>query len=137
MSYDIELVDQITGKTLDLDAPHHMRGGTYAVGGTTQAHLNITYNYYRHFRRVFDDLSRPRDKAPQYMIDEGVPAVGIRTIYGLTGAESLPILDRAISMLGDDVDEDYWKPTEGNAKRVLIQLRTLAAMRPDGLWHGD
>ena len=137
MSYDIELVDPITGETLDLDAPHHMRGGTYAVGGTTKAHLNITYNYYPHFRRVFDDLPQPRDKSPQYMIDAGGPVVGVRTIYGLTGGESLPILDRAISMLGDDVDEDYWEPTEGNVKRALIQLRTLAAMRPDGLWHGD
>ena len=137
MSYDIELVDQVTGEPLEFDAPHHMRGGTYSVGGTTRAHLNITYNYYRHFRSVFVDLPQPRDKSPQYMIDEGGPVVGIRTIYGLSGAESLPVLARAISMLGDDVDEDYWKPTEGNVKRALIQLRTLAAMRPDGLWHGD
>lgn len=30
MSYDISLTDPVTGETLELDAPHHMRGGTYA-----------------------------------------------------------------------------------------------------------
>ena len=31
----------------------------------------------------------------------------------------------------------YWKATEGNAKRPLIQLRAMAQMRPDGVWYGD
>ena len=35
------------------------------------------------------------------------------------------------------VDDDYWKSTEGNAKRSLIQLLTLAKLRPDGIWDGD
>ena len=118
MSYDISLVDPVTRKTLELDAPHQMKGGTYALGGTTEAHLNVTWNYGVHFRR--------------HMGEEG-----IRTIYGLTGAESLPVLDAAIAALGDNVDPDYWKATEGNAKRALLQLRALATMRPDGLWSGD
>lgn len=137
MSYDIDLIDPVTGETLELAAPHHMRGGTYAVGGTTQAHLNVTYNYYPQFSRVFDELAEPRQKAPKWMQTAGKPVRGVRTIYGLTGAESLPVLDKAIAALGDDVDPDYWKPTDGNAKRALVQLRALAAMRPDGLWSGD
>ena len=28
MSYDIDLVHPITKKTLELDSPHHMKGGT-------------------------------------------------------------------------------------------------------------
>lgn len=32
MSYDLYLVDPISRKTLELDAPHQMRGGTYAMG---------------------------------------------------------------------------------------------------------
>ena len=40
-------------------------------------------------------------------------------------------------MLGDDVDDDYWKPTEGNAKRALYGLLAMAQMRPDGVWGGD
>ena len=137
MSYDIELVDPVTEETLELDAPHHMRGGAYAVGGTTRSRLNVTYNYYPQFIRVFDALTEPRPKAPAWMREDEAPVKGVRTIYGLTGAESLPVLDKAISMLADDVDPDYWKSTDGNAKLALLQLRALAAMRPDGLWSGD
>lgn len=117
MSYDIELLDPITKETLQLDNPHHMRGGTYAIGGTTYMQLNVTYNYSKHFVLIGEE--------------------GIRSIYGKTGAESIPVLQRCIDALGDDIDEDYWEPTEGNAKRALLQLLSLAKMRPDGVWSGD
>jgi hypothetical protein len=118
MSYDIYLNDPVTRTHLNLDEPHHMRGGTYQLGGTTECHLTITYNYSPHFYRIFGDK-------------------GIRTLYGLTGAESLPILQESIKQLGNDVSEDYWEPTEGNAKAALYQLAALAMMRPDGIWDGD
>lgn len=118
MSYDIELRCPVTGETLEADSPHHLRGGTYAVGGTMELALNVTYNYANIFRRVLGDN-------------------GIRTIYGMTGAASLPLLRAAADQLGDDVDDDYWKPTEGNAKRALLGLAALAEMRPDGIWDGD
>lgn len=119
MSYDIDLSDPVTGYVLHLDSPHHMRGGTYAIGGTTECSLNVTYNYAKHFWRVFG-----REQ-------------GVRVLYGMTGAESIPMLQAAIARLGDEVDEDYWKPTEGNAKRALCQLLALAQLRPDGTWRGD
>jgi hypothetical protein len=118
MSYDIYLNDPVTGCTIELDAPHQMRGGTYAVGGTTDAWLNVTYNYAKHYRRVIGEK-------------------GIRTIYGMTGAESIPVLKAAIDKLGDDVNTDYWEPTEGNAKSALCSLLAMAQMRPDGVWDGD
>lgn len=118
MSYDIELQDPITKETLQLDDPHHMRGGTYCIGGTTDAHLNVTYNYGQHFYNTMGEK-------------------GIRTIYGMTGADSIPVLESAIAKLADDVVDNYWEPTEGNAKRALMQLLALAKMRPDGVWDGD
>ena len=46
--------------------------------------------------------------------------------------------DGAIELrLADDVSEDYWEATEGNAKRAILQLVALAKMRPDGVWDGD
>lgn len=123
MSYDIYLADPITGDTLELDAPHSMRGGTYQAGGSKHAWLNITYNYAQHFSRVFE----PRGTAPG----------GIRSIYGMTGADSIPILEAAAAKLGNNVSEDYWEATEGNARRALLQLAALAKMRPDGVWQGD
>lgn len=118
MSYDIDLEDPITRSPIKLDAPHQMKGGTYAIGGTTDASLNITYNYATHYYKIFGEK-------------------GIRTIYEMTGAESIPVLTKAINLLGNDVSDDYWEATEGNAKMALIQLRALAQMRPDGIWNGD
>ncbi len=118
MSYDIELQDPVTKETLQLESPHQMRGGTYCVGGTTDAHLNVTYNYATHYYKTMGEK-------------------GIRTIYGMAGADSIEVLENAISKLGDDIDPNYWIPTEGNAKRSLIQLVALAKMRPDGIWDGD
>jgi hypothetical protein len=117
VSYSIELVDPLTSKVLELDAPHQMKGGTYQVGGTNQCYLNVTYNYSPHYKHF----------GPK----------GIRTLYDMTGAESIPVIKQVMEKLGDDVDFDYWKPTEGNAKRALTHLLALAQLRPDGVWTGD
>lgn len=118
MSYDIYLKDPVTKETLQLMEKHQMRGGTYEMGGTTEMRLNVTYNYSVHYYKTIGEQ-------------------GIRTIYGKTGAESIPILKNAATQLGNDIDDDYWNPTEGNAKRSLLQLVALAEMRPDGVWDGD
>ena len=119
MSYDLYLNDPVSGEVLEVDVPHHMRGGTYRVGGDTELHLNITYNYGEIYRKVIDEED------------------GIRFLYGKSGAASIPILDKAINRLKNDVSKNYWDATEGNAKRALIQLKAMAEMRPDGVWDGD
>ena len=117
MSYDIELVDHVTKDVIALDAPHGMKGGTYAVGGEPMARFNITYNYAPIIGRVIDG--------------------GLRGLYGKSGGEAIPLLESAIGKLKDDVDGDYWKPTEGNVKRALCAVLALSRMRPDGIWNGD
>jgi len=119
MSYDIRLKDLKTGKTLHANSKHNFRGGTYALGGNTELWLNVTYNYAKHYYKVIDEEK------------------GIRFLYGKSGKESIPILEKAIAQLGDDVDKDYWKDTEGNAKVALEQLLAMAKMRPKGIWDGD
>ncbi|QHS09126.1 hypothetical protein [Sinimarinibacterium sp. NLF-5-8] len=118
MGYDISLNDPVTGEVLELDVPHHMRGSTYQVGGTTRAWLSVTYNYASHFYAVLGED-------------------GIRTLYGKSGAQSIPLLRSAADKLKDDVSSNYWDSTEGNAKAALMQLLALAQMRPDGVWDGD
>ena len=80
MSYDINLTDPVTHEVIELSEPHFMRGGTYAVGGTTDMWLNVTYNYAKFYYR-----------------DDVLGEDGIRTIYGMTGAESIPVLEKAIA----------------------------------------
>jgi hypothetical protein len=140
MSYDINLSDPVTGETLRTDAPHQIRGGTYALGGTREMWVNITYNYsgWYYQKGVFPD--------------GGEDHSGIRSIYGLTGAESIPVLQNAIAAL-TALDEDlsdeerqdyelhgatgYWLPTRENAIKPLYSLLAFAKMRPDGVWEGD
>ena len=118
MSYDISLNDPVTNEPIEFDERHDIKGGTYCIGGTHQASLNITYNYSRHYYKTIGDK-------------------GIRTIYGISGAESIPILKKAIKQLTNDVSDDYWTPTEGNAKKALYGLLAFAQLRPDGIWDGD
>lgn len=119
MSYDIQLLDPDTGKVIALDPPHQMKGGTYQVGGETTASLNITYNYAKHFYKHIDTEE------------------GIRSLYGLTGAVALSILTKVIDKLQDDDSDDYWAPTEGNAKKALCNLKALCQMHPEGILQGD
>lgn len=114
MSYDLYLCNRDTGNVLHTSTPH--QGGTHAVGGTTEMWLNITWNYGKHFVRVLGNG-------------------GIRQIEGLTGKESIPRLTSAIESLSEDEDPDYWKPTEGNARRALVQLKMMAEQFPDGVWE--
>ena len=126
MSWDAELTDPVTGDVLRVP-PHLMRGGTYAaeIGPdgvwrqlpSDEAALNVTYNYGRHYRRP-DVLGGP-----------------LTVLDGMTGAGSLPLLERAAAALGDDATGRYWDATEGNAKRALLQLAALARLRPDGVWR--
>ena len=119
MSHDLRLVYPGTDDVVILDEPHQFRGGTYAMGGSPEAEFNITYNYAKHLWRVLGDG-------------------GIKAIYGKTAAESIPILSEAAGKLGDDVDPDYWKPTEGNAKRALQACLEIARRAPpDSVWTGD
>lgn len=118
MSYDIRLRDPVSKETIKIADHHFMRGGTYAMGGCNELWLNITYNYGKYY---YDTMGKK----------------GVRAIYGKTGHESIPILEEAIAQLGDDISDDYWEATEGNAKRPLVQLLTMAKMRPDGIWDGD
>lgn len=115
MSYYLYLFHPVTGEVLHLDSPHQMKGGTYAVGGTTELSMNVTYNYGIHY--------------------DGIGENGLNSIDGLTGAQSLPMLLECASGLGSDTSDDYWKATEGNAKLALLQLAAMAQLRPDGVWR--
>ena len=118
MSYDISLCDPETGRTAIVPDGHDLRGGTYAEGGTGEAWLNVTYNYSPHFYRTMGDK-------------------GIRTIYGMTGRDSVPVLTAAIDQLAASHSADYWAGTEGNARKALENLRLLARACPDAVWQGD
>ena len=54
MSWDVSLTDPVSRKTIELDTPHFIRGGTYCINGTPELSLNITYNYGKIYREFID-----------------------------------------------------------------------------------
>ena len=83
-------------------------GGTQALGGSTDADLNVTYNYGKHFR--FPNLA------------------------GMTGEQSIPLLSDAVERLGVERDADYWAPTEGNVGYACAILLSWARQYPAATW---
>lgn len=117
MSYDIRIIHN--GAICEVDEKHHISGGTYVFGGTDLLELNITYNYSPFFCATLGED-------------------GIRSIYGKSIADTLPILERAAAQLIGDPDRDYWAATEGNARKALLDLIALAKMAPpEAVWEGD
>ena len=109
MSWDIDIIDHETGRPRTLDAVHHFTGGTYAIGGTNQARLNVTYNYSPLYAEVWEG----RD---------------IQKLDGKTVGQAKPLLEAAVRHLGIDADDNYWEPTPGNAgaaARDLLELCNL------------
>jgi len=99
MSYDISLVDKDTKETLYLDEPHGIKGGTYALGGTRECWLNITYNYSGYFSEAADGDERFREPNRVYHyadergdVEDPTPIYGIRGLYGKTARDSLLML---------------------------------------------
>ncbi len=114
MSYDIYL-NEPDGGVIQFDDDAEI----VLIGAGRKAWVNITYNYAPIFRRTISKKD------------------GIRYLYGKTGGDSIAVLEWAIAQLGDNVDQNYWAATEGNAKRALYDLLFLAKLRPDGVWSGD
>lgn len=118
MSYDISIVDQ-TGNVCKSKIKHDVRGGTYAVEGTTELWLSVTFNYATIFNELFGDG-------------------GIKNFNGVSIKDSIPkLLEAAGKLESDDpIVNDYWKPTSGNVKKTLLCMVQLTTYAPeDALWE--
>ncbi len=117
MSWWVKLVSEKDNRPVSV--PRFEDGGTYPLGGTTDADLNITYNYSPLYHTFLDKEE------------------GLRWLHGKSGKDGAPRLEAAVRELGIDGDEDYWKPTRGNAGRALIQLLLWAEKHPDAIFRVD
>ncbi len=107
MGYSIR-IKRADGGDAVLPEKHDIAGGTYTVGGTRDAWLYVTYNYAGIFARVMGDG-------------------GVNQLDGGCVKDSVPVLEKAIAALGEaQPDADYWKATDGNAKKALVGLKAIA-----------
>ena len=151
MSYDIHLTDPVSGEVLHLPFSHTMHGGTYAAEydpvsnkyhpmPIQDAWLNITYNYSKFYYEATDG---DKDFYGKSFVEPGLQEnLGIRGIYGKTGGDSIPMLERMIDRIkakypNPIYSDNYWDATSSNALKPLYQLLEMAKLRPDGVWGGD
>lgn len=125
MSYDIYLKDRITGETLLTDNNHFMTGGNYAIGGTREMWLNITYNYgYYYYDATDGDPRFAHDEISAYYADGTTGPIqteyGIRGIYGKSGAESILMLKDMIQRIEEKYKKNgEWISTIRKKRRML------------------
>jgi len=113
MSWNVYLV----GDEGVVEVENFTDGGTYAIGGTDRAELNITYNYGVRFREAWD-------------------GVGLKEALNDRRAGDVVVaLDLAVAHLGIEPDDDYWEPTAGNAGRALARLSEWAHQHPDAVFE--
>lgn len=115
MSYDVSL--ERDGRPVEVQ--QHSEGGTYVIGGTNSAELNITYNYSPYFYEHLD-----KDK-------------GLRWLYGRKAKDCITRLEQAVKALGTKQSHDYWEKTAGNAGYALNILLGWAKQHPDAMFDGD
>lgn len=109
MSFDVGLLDD---EGYLVPVPHFEgEGGTFTIGGSEYAELNVTYNY-----------------SEIWSVEE---------IDGLSGAESEPILAEQVERFGVERDANYWIPTEGNVGYMANILLGWARLHPNAKWEVD
>src|SRR3990167_8652228 len=114
MSYDITL--KYGRKLAKVDK--FEEGGTYVLGGTDEATLNITYNYSLFYYSFLDKK------------------MGLRWLYKKKAKNTIIRLKKAIKKLGICQYKDYWADTPGNAGYALSILLEWAKQHPKAVWGG-
>ena len=109
MSWDIEICKN--GVPIEFPNTVNISGGTYALGGTSVARLNVTYNYSCFFRAHLHPDS-------------------LKALDGMTVETAMEHVDCALVRMTGEPDDNYWKTTEGNAKKALIDLKMLMQLCP-------
>lgn len=126
MSYDIDLVSKKTGKTVMLKNPLYVRGGTVKAELTkdgrlvqaieTEASINITYNYSQYYYDATEGDSRFQKKD-----EDGKIITGIRGLYGMTPAESIPVITDMVMRIQQKYKDENgkWIHTERTRKHYF------------------
>ena len=105
MSYDLRIHEE-KYPNLMAKVENHEEGGTFALGGTTDAELNITYNYSKIFN--------------------------FRGLNGKSCKECIEWLEPIVKILGTDRSEDYWESTNGNVGYCLSVILSWCKQHPTG-----
>ena len=120
MSWDISIVNE-NNEIMECDASHLLRGGTVRANSDleqisiTEAELNITYNYSNHYATVWEDYE------------------GLYEMFNdKKASDCIEDLEKAVSMLGIETDDNYWSSTRGNAGKAISDFLWLCKQCSEG-----
>ena len=115
MGWDVYLKNAKTKETVKV--PLHQEGSTFAVNGSEEAKVAMTFTYSAFFYEHIDKDT------------------GLEWLNGKTGLEVAPKLATAICKLGQTADANYWKSTPGNAGKALNVLLKWACLHPKAIFE--
>ncbi|MBQ6480922.1 MAG: hypothetical protein IJI45_07390 [Anaerolineaceae bacterium] len=149
MSYDLYLRDPVTQERLEVPG-HMMYGGNikceyldmdgnYIPAVTTDAYLNITYNYSHYYYEAFPGAdSKKEEDRVRYEKDKEKYGIvsnegGIYSIDGVSGVVAVPILEEMIRRIETRYKDDsvwitskrekkYYRDRETGEEKVGIKL---------------
>lgn len=125
MSYEIRVLYKKNKEPVVLSDPYVLKFNDLRLL-VSEATINITYNYAKWFQKLWPaPEGSKKDDATAFGQMFGQSNQGIRSLYGRDMNEIVSELDRAINTLRGRKDGDYWKPTQGNAKEALKDLRGI------------
>ncbi len=108
MSYWISLNNPRTDEPAEVES--FESGGTYTIGGSTEADLNVTYNYAKHFNFR-------------------------KNLHGKKARKTVKMMQDAVDKLSTERSSDYWEPSEGNAGYAISILLEWAKQFPKFVWR--
>lgn len=126
MSYDFYLNDPVTHARIQVPG-HMMHGGIMPcehINGqlvpttTTEAHINMTYNYSRYYYEALPSMNEDEGDRDQYDRDAETYGIiseyrGVRSICDMSGAQAVPLLEEMIRRIEDRYKgPDGWIATE-------------------------
>jgi len=111
MSYWVSLVNK---EEEIVEVESFEEGGTYCLGGSTGADLNITYNYSKQYARF---------------------GFSLWDLEGKRAKHTVATLEKLVASLGIEKSRDYWEATPGNAGYALSILLRWAQQHPRTKWR--
>ena len=114
MGWDIRL-ENPDGTRPQVD--RHQAGSTIMIGGSTEAWMNLTYNYSPYYYTYF-----PEDKGLKWLNDKPAGA-------------TIEMMQTVLDKLGDAPSDNYWESSAGNAGHALGILISWARQHPTAVWR--
>jgi len=135
MSYWVSLIDPRTNQCARVE--RHREGGTYALVGTEEATLNVTYNWAPLFQAALNQAFQYLQRAdpPSASLTMDTNDLGLRFLDRKRGDEVVPLLRLAVNYLGVERSLDYWAATKGNAGYCLNILLRWAIQHPNAVFE--